>query len=73
MSAKISNTGQLREFLANMLIGVKDGDVRVDEARTMVKLAEKINESYYAEIKMANVAQQLERKVADLGKLPINA
>lgn len=73
MTAKIQNVGQLREFLSNMLVGVKDGDVKVDEARTMVKLAEKINESYYAEIKMAQMAQQLERKVAEFGKLPINA
>ena len=72
MSAKIQNVGQLREFLSNMLVGVKDGDVKVDEARTIVKLAEKINESYYAEMKMAQVATQLERKVAEFGKLPIN-
>ena len=71
MSTKISTTGQLREFLANMIMGVKDGDVKVDEARTMVKLAEKINESYYAELKVAQVALQLERKVAELGKLSV--
>ena len=72
MSAKISNAGQLREFLANMLVGVKDGDIKVDEARTMVKLAEKINENYYAELKVAQTNLQLGRTVADLGKLPIN-
>jgi hypothetical protein len=38
----------------------------------MVKLAEKINESYYAELKVAQVNLQLERKVAELGKLAIN-
>jgi hypothetical protein len=70
---KISNTGQLREFLANMLLGVKSGDIKVDEARTMVKLAEKVNESYYAELKVAQVNLQLGRKVAELGKLEINS
>lgn len=72
MSAKIGNTGQLREFLSNMLLGVKDGAVKVDEARTMVKLAEKINESFYAELKVAQVHLQLERKVAELGKLVLS-
>lgn len=71
MSAKITNSGQLREFLANMMIGVKDGDVKVDEARTIVKLAEKINENYYAELKVAQINLSLERKVAELGKLPV--
>lgn len=71
MSAKISGTGQLREFLANMMVGLKDGDIKVDEARTIVKLAEKINENYYAELKVAQVNLQLGRKVAELGKLSI--
>lgn len=71
MSRKIENTGQLREFLSNMMMGVKDGSVKVDEARAQVKLAEKINESYYAELKVAQVSLQLERKVAEFGKLPI--
>jgi hypothetical protein len=71
MSAKISNTGQLREFLANMMMGVKDGDVKVDEAARIVKLAEKINESFYAELKVSQINLQLERQVAELGKLEL--
>lgn len=73
MKTAIQNTGQLREFLANMMLGVRDGSVKVDEARSLVKLAEKVNESYYAELKVAQVNLQLDRKVAELGKLPINA
>jgi len=71
MSSKISNVGQLRDFLANMMVGVKDGDVKVDEARTIVKLAEKINENFYAELKVAQVGLQLGRKVTELGKLSV--
>ena len=72
MSAKISTVGQLREFLTNMMVGVKDGDIKTDEARTILKLAEKINESFYAEIKVAQLSVSLERKVIELGKLPVN-
>lgn len=72
MAASISTTGQLREFLANMMVGVKNGDINVDEARTLVKLAEKLNESFYAELKVAQVAIQLGQKSAELGKLKIS-
>lgn len=72
MSTKISSMGQLREFLANIIMGVKDGDVKVDEASRIVKLAEKINESFYAELKVAQVSLQLGRKVTEFGELPIN-
>lgn len=71
MSSKIATTAQLREFLANMMLGVRSGDIKVDEAGKIVKLAEKINESFYAELKVAQINQQLERKVDELGKLKI--
>ncbi len=73
MSSKIQTTGQLREYLANMLIGLRDGSTKVDEARAAVKVAEKINESFYAELKVAQIGVQLERKVSELGKLNLNA
>lgn len=72
MATSISTTGQLREFLANMMVGVKNGDIKVDEARTLVKMAEKISESFYAELKVAQVAIQLGQKSAELGKLKIS-
>jgi len=72
MAKSLQAVGDLREFLANMILGVKDGNIKIDEARTIVKLAEKINENYYAEIKVAQLQLQLGAKVAELGKLPIN-
>jgi hypothetical protein len=71
MSAKITNVGELRMFLANMMVGVRDGDIKVDEAARIVKLAEKINENYYAEIKRAEIALELGRVVPEFGKLPV--
>jgi hypothetical protein len=53
------------------MVGVKEGSIKVDEARTLVKLAEKINENYYAELKVAQVSLDLGRSVANLGELKI--
>ena len=72
MAATIETTGQLRKFLAGMLVGIKDGDIKVDEARAMVKMAEKINESFYAELKIAQINLQLQRKVEALGKVKVS-
>jgi hypothetical protein len=72
MSKTIKSCGDIREFLANMMLGVKDGNTKVDEARTIIKAAEKINENYYAEIKVAQMQLQLGRAVAELGTLPVN-
>lgn len=71
MASSMNNCGKLREFLANMMLGVKNGDLDVNAARNIVKLAEKINENYYAELKVAQINMQLDRKVAELGKLPV--
>lgn len=70
--SSIKTSGQLREFLVNMMIGVKDGNVKLDEASRITKLAAQINESFYSEIKIAKVMMEAGKTVADLGTLPIN-
>lgn len=72
MSKTLTKCGDLREFLANVMLGVKNKDMEVDRARTIIKAAEKINENYYAEIKVAQTQVQLGRKAAELGDLAIN-
>lgn len=72
MSKTLKTVGDLREFLGNIMLGVKDGTTKVDEARTIIKAAEKINENYYAEIKVAQLRVELGEKAAALGKLEIN-
>jgi hypothetical protein len=62
----------MREFLANMAVGVKDGTINANDARVVIKAAEKITENFYAEIKVAKTQLELGRKVSDLGQLPIN-
>lgn len=72
MSKKISTTGQLREFLTNMLVDVAQGRCDLEKARNATKIAAQINESFYSEIKIAKVMIEGQRAVADLGELPIN-
>jgi hypothetical protein len=72
MPGKIRTTGELREFLVGMMIGVKNGDVKVDEAARITKLAAQIHESFYSEIKIAKVQIESGQSAASLGNLPIN-
>jgi hypothetical protein len=68
----IETTGQLREFLATMIVGVKNGTVDVDKASRITKLAAQINESLYAEIKIARVRVELGDKTAEpMGEMSI--
>lgn len=70
--AKIKNTGELREFLSNMLMGIKEGVIDGEKARNMTKMAAQINESFYAKIKIAKVRMEAGQALAELGSLPLN-
>lgn len=69
---KITTTGQLREFLASILVNVKNGETTSDEARHIVKLAGQINESFYSEIKLARTNIDLGKASNEMGDTPIN-
>jgi len=69
--AKIATTGQLRQFLADTLLAVRDGKMDTDKARNITKLAAQINESIYSEIKTARIMEDLGREVAGLGELKV--
>lgn len=71
MSGKIKTTGELRDFLATMMLGVKNGDLDLDKARNITKLASQINESFYAEIKVAKVRAEAGVVMSGLGAMPI--
>ena len=72
MATKIKTTGELREFLVNMLIGVRNGDLEPDRARNITKMAAQVNESFYSEIKIAKIQIEAGQQAQDLGMLPIN-
>lgn len=71
VSNKIRTTGELRDFLATMIIGVKNGQIEAEKARNITKLAAQVNESLYSEIKAAKTQAELGRDVSQLGELPI--
>ena len=70
-SLKIRTTGQLRDFLAGMMMGVKSGDLDLDKASRITKLAGQVNESFYAEIKVASIRAAAGEELAKLGAMPI--
>lgn len=72
MAGKINTSGELREFLATMLLGVKNGDLDTDKARNITKMASQINESFYSEIKIQKVRMEAGQAAFALGSLPIN-
>lgn len=71
MSGKIKTTGQMREFLASMMLGVKNGDLDLDKASRITKLAGQINESFYAEVKVAKVRCEAGENMPKLGEMKI--
>ena len=73
MSGKIKTTGELRDFLSAMMVGVKNGDLDLDKASRITKLAGQINESFYAEIKVAQVRCAAGDVMVDLGAMQIGA
>ena len=67
----IKTTGNLRQFLADSIVAVKNGDMDADTARGVTKLAAQINESFYSEVKIARTAKELGKPAANLGDLTI--
>lgn len=70
-TAGIKTTGQLRGFLADLLVGIKNGHVAVDRASSITKMAAQINESFYSEIKIARFNNDLKKDTAALGDLAL--
>jgi hypothetical protein len=61
----------MREFLANMMMGVKNGELSNDAASRITKLAGQINESFYAEVKVARTRVEAGEQAAKLGELVV--
>ena len=71
MSEKIKTTGQLRDFLVNMMLGIKNGDLDLDRASRITKLAAQINESMYAEIKTAQIRAAAGEQMPKIGDMAV--
>src|SRR5690242_17090047 len=59
---QIKTAGDLRGFLADIMLGIRDGDVECTQAHAIAKVAAQINQSLATEI---NTALQLERMGKD--------
>jgi hypothetical protein len=68
---KIETTGQLRTMLANAAKGVLNGDLDVDKATALHKLAKNISDSLYSETKIAMFQNEVGGKIVKLGELKI--
>lgn len=53
---KIRTTGELRAFLADLLALVAENKIERERAQLMVKIAGRINESFYAEVLIKRTA-----------------
>ncbi len=56
---EIKTTGQLRAMLANAAKGVLNGDLDIDRATALHKLAKNISDSLYSETKIAMFSHEI--------------
>jgi len=67
----MKTTGDLRQFLADSIMAVKNGHMDSQKSRDVTKMAAQITESFYSEVKVAKTMKELGRSVKGLGELPI--
>jgi hypothetical protein len=58
--AVITTTGELREYLLKAMEWVRLGEMDIDQASKIIKMAQQVNEGLYAEIKSARVTRDLD-------------
>lgn len=69
---EIKTTGQLRAFLSDTITKVSTGEIGLEEASRITKLAAQVNESFYSEIKIAKTKWEMGQiEKVDLGSLSI--
>ena len=56
-----------------MMQEVKNGDIDIDKASRITKLAGQINESFYSEIKVAKIRIESGEAMIDLGDMSVGA
>ena len=66
MSGKVYTTGDLRNFLCAAIVAVEEGQLDLEKARQIAKLASQINDSFYAEIKAVQVLARENQAIPQL-------
>ena len=67
----IMTCGDLRTFLINLMMEVKNETIDADKASRIAKVAAQVNENLYAEIKTARLMLDVGEKSFVIGNLPI--
>jgi hypothetical protein len=70
-SKEIQTTGQLRTMLANAAKGVMNGDLDIERATALHKLAKNISDSLYSETKIAMFSHEIGKEIPEMGSLKI--
>ena len=70
-SNQISNTGDLRRFIVSTMEQVSSGDIELDKAQSITRLASQVNESFYSEIKTARFLKDAGKDIPKLGTLAL--
>jgi hypothetical protein len=68
---EVKTTGQLRTMLANAAKGVMQGELAIDKAIALHKLAKNISESLYSETKIRMFHTEVGQTVERLGELEL--
>lgn len=68
---EVKTTGQLRSMLANAAKGVMNGDLDIDKAMALHKLAKNISESLYSETKIAMFRNEVGQTMDGFGELQL--
>ena len=71
MKNEIKTTGQLRTLLANAAKGVLNGDLEIQKAEAIHKLAKNISESLYSETKIAMFRNEVGQSIEKFGELQL--
>ena len=66
-------TGELRTLLANAAKWVLNGDMDIDKAMALHKLAKNISESLYSETKIAMFRKEIGADIGKFGDLPLGS
>lgn len=71
MKNDVKTTGQLRTLLANAAKGVLNGDLEIQKAEAVHKLAKNISESLYSETKIAMFRNEVGQEIEKFGELAL--
>ncbi len=67
----IKTTGQLRTMLAMAAKSVTNGEMDIERANALHKLAKNISDSLYSETKIAMFTHEIQKEVPEMGSLDI--